>query len=130
MRITSISMKAVKRNMCHVQYSVQHSYREDSMMSVKYEGLISSVVVEQCFIDACTHEGVLYLEELLSIPCMRTRTSKPEIKHFEGMYKGFLSAYEKRMRDNARVAFKNLHVPSTHEDSAMDVIPAFLSVQM
>jgi hypothetical protein len=99
------------------------------MISIKYAELITTEVVKQNFVDACTRNGMCYLEEMLEFPCMRARQPKAEVTHFEGKYAGFVSAYEQRRRADAMQAFGGVfHIDK--EDTAADVVPAFLRKQM
>lgn len=98
------------------------------MLSAKFDNMISSRTVEQCFIDSCTKGDIVFLEDLLAIPYMRNRAKKEGMIHFEGLYAGFVSAYEQRRRKDCEEAFKSYFFYGS-EECTFDVdSPAFLTV--
>lgn len=85
------------------------------MLSIKFASLITVDVVHACIIDACTHGGVLYLEEMMAIPCMRERTSnydKPAMNmKLYPWYGGAQAAREKDVIDIIHDLDSEMEIP-------------------
>lgn len=91
------------------------------MFSVKFNSLITVEVIHACIIDSCTRNGIVYLEDMLTIPCMRTtRTdySKPTMDM--NMYPWYNGAQSPKKADPVCE-----HVIETMNDD--EYMPTFLS---